>query len=91
MFLGLLNLRGSDIDFNPVFFAYVVVTTEQVYFFVDHNKLPATYKEHFADNDISITILPYNEITEQLNELVRRTNKSIYIYGTLFIRGCLGI
>lgn len=28
----LLNLRGSDINFNPVFFAYVIVTTEEVRF-----------------------------------------------------------
>jgi Xaa-Pro aminopeptidase len=26
----LLNLRGSDIDFNPVFFSYVIVTMEDV-------------------------------------------------------------
>lgn len=28
----LLNLRGSDISFNPVFFAYVVVTANSVTF-----------------------------------------------------------
>lgn len=26
----LLNLRGSDIEYNPVFFAYVIVTQTQV-------------------------------------------------------------
>ena len=26
----LLNLRGSDISFNPVFFAYVIVTKDSV-------------------------------------------------------------
>jgi len=28
----LLNLRGSDISFNPVFFAYVIVTVDSVMF-----------------------------------------------------------
>lgn len=28
----LLNLRGSDISYNPVFFAYVIVTTDSVMF-----------------------------------------------------------
>jgi len=28
----LLNLRGSDISFNPVFFAYVIVTADCVMF-----------------------------------------------------------
>ncbi len=26
----LLNLRGSDIEYNPVFFAYVIVTQTEV-------------------------------------------------------------
>lgn len=30
----LLNIRGSDIDFNPVAIAYVVVTDEQVFLFI---------------------------------------------------------
>jgi len=28
----LLNLRGSDISFNPVFFAYVIITADSVMF-----------------------------------------------------------
>lgn len=31
----LLNLRGSDIVFNPVFFAYVALTHTRVYLFVN--------------------------------------------------------
>ena len=27
---GLLNLRGSDIDFNPIFFAYIIVTMDDM-------------------------------------------------------------
>ena len=30
-----LNLRGSDIQFNPVFFSYVVITQTRVYLFVN--------------------------------------------------------
>lgn len=35
----LLNLRGSDIDFNPVFFAYCIVTVKDVFLFIDKEKL----------------------------------------------------
>jgi len=28
----LLNLRGSDISFNPVFFAFVIITADSVMF-----------------------------------------------------------
>lgn len=28
--LGLFNMRGSDVNFNPVFFAYAIITLEDV-------------------------------------------------------------
>lgn len=28
--LGLFNLRGSDVTFNPVFFAYAIITQDEV-------------------------------------------------------------
>ena len=30
LFTDLFNMRGSDIEYNPIFFAYAVVTTESV-------------------------------------------------------------
>lgn len=30
VFVGLFNLRGSDIEYNPVFFSYAVVTMTSV-------------------------------------------------------------
>ena len=33
-----LNLRGSDIPFNPVFFSYLFLTGETVYFFVEQSR-----------------------------------------------------
>lgn len=41
----LLNLRGSDIVYNPVFFAYVVVLPESAILFCDAEKLPAECTE----------------------------------------------
>ena len=34
----ILNLRGSDIPFNPVFFSYLFLTDKSVYFFVDQSR-----------------------------------------------------
>ena len=34
----LLNLRGSDITYNPVFFAYVVLTLDEIHFFIDNHR-----------------------------------------------------
>ena len=35
----LLNLRGSDIQYNPVFFSYTVVTLDKVYLFVNEGQV----------------------------------------------------
>ena len=37
--LGLFNLRGSDIAYNPVFFAYALVTQTEAILYVDAAKL----------------------------------------------------
>lgn len=33
-----LNLRGSDITYNPVFFSYLYFTEKDIYFFVDQSR-----------------------------------------------------
>ena len=43
----LLNLRGSDIVFNPVFFAYVALTHTSVYLFV--NEIQVSQSTVFND------------------------------------------
>lgn len=42
----LLNLRGSDITYNPVFFAYVVLTHDEIHFFIDSHRLDDRVKKH---------------------------------------------
>jgi len=42
----LLNLRGSDIQYNPVFFAYVVLTADQLHFFVDQQRFQKDVLKH---------------------------------------------
>lgn len=70
IFVGLLNLRGSDIDFNPVFFAYVIVTLDSVHLFVDSTKLPVNYADHFATNNVTVTIHSYTNVGKVLEDLV---------------------
>jgi Xaa-Pro aminopeptidase len=44
----LFNLRGSDVDYNPVFYAYAVVTLESATLFVDETKLNAAVRAHLG-------------------------------------------
>lgn len=78
----LLNLRGSDIDFNPVFFSYVVVTLESVYLFVDENKLtPASRKHINIDSDglPSVELRPYKMIKDFIKWLLTQEPGKIWI------------
>lgn len=45
---GLFNLRGSDIEFNPVFFAYAVITLKSAHLFVDENKITIGLEKHLT-------------------------------------------
>ncbi|XP_017493520.1 PREDICTED: xaa-Pro aminopeptidase 1-like, partial [Rhagoletis zephyria] len=42
----LLNLRGADIEYNPVFFAYAIVTLEKTVLFIEESKLTASALAH---------------------------------------------
>ncbi|KAF8647224.1 hypothetical protein AX16_006843 [Volvariella volvacea WC 439] len=62
----LFNLRGSDIDYNPVFFAYAVVTLDTATLFVNQSQL-----DQVANNTLtgSVDIRPYEAFWEYLKSL----------------------
>lgn len=72
-YVGFLNLRGSDIDYNPVFFAYLIVTHDELKFFVSSTKLPSDFKDHLVTNGVEVNIFAYEEIGEHLLRLVSIT------------------
>ncbi len=64
-----LNLRGSDVECNPVFVAYLVIGMERCDLFIDPSKVPADIKSKL--NDDGIIIRPYalvNDFATQLTE-----------------------
>lgn len=65
-----LNLRGSDIDFNPVFFAYLIIENNNVKLFIDESKLPVDFKRHEEENGIDILVQPYDNIASELKAIV---------------------
>lgn len=69
-----LNLRGSDIDYNPVFFSYLIITHEKLMFFVDCSKLPSDFKQHQASNGVDISIYSYSSIGEELSRIAENTD-----------------
>ncbi|KAH7882315.1 peptidase M24, structural domain-containing protein [Phlebopus sp. FC_14] len=63
----LFNLRGSDIDFNPVFFAYAVVTRDSAVLFVDETQVDDAVKAHLGQE---VLIKPYESFLPYLKSLV---------------------
>ncbi|RKP09433.1 Creatinase/aminopeptidase [Thamnocephalis sphaerospora] len=62
----LFNLRGSDIQFNPVFFAYALVTEKEVILFINDQRLTADAREHLG-NDVQLK--PYSAVFEHMSTL----------------------
>lgn len=70
-----LNLRGSDVECNPVFLSYMVVGPEHTTLYVDDSRIPADVKTELDADGIKLA--PYSGIIADLNNLP--DDKSILI------------
>ncbi|CAG5000163.1 unnamed protein product [Parnassius apollo] len=66
-----LNLRGSDIQYNPVFFSYLVITEDSVKLFWGDGELPETVLEHLSSEEAQVEGCPYDSIVAYLNGLAK--------------------
>ncbi len=66
-----LNLRGSDVECNPVFLGYVLVKLDQAILFVDTEKLNDEAKALMQESGVEIK--EYDEFFSVLNELKDET------------------
>lgn len=62
----LFNLRGADIEFNPVFFAYAVVTADNAILFVNPDQVS---QDVLAQLGQEVQLRPYDAIIPYLKEL----------------------
>ena len=60
----LTNLRGSDIDYNPLFISYLVVEKEQAVLFTDSSKVSDDLRNELASEGIKLQ--NYNEIIKYI-------------------------
>ncbi len=63
----LTNLRGSDVDYNPVFLAHMLITTATATLFVDGQKVDKNIAQHLADAGIEVA--DYAAIKSALSSL----------------------
>ncbi|KAH7924378.1 Creatinase/aminopeptidase [Leucogyrophana mollusca] len=69
----LFNLRGSDIDFNPVFFAYALVTPDSAVLFVDEGQIDDEVRTSLGS---AVEIRSYESFLPYLRELPSTTKLS---------------
>lgn len=79
----LLNIRGNDVEYNPVVVSYVVLEKEKCTLFVDAHKVDAAAQNYLDFNDI--TILPYEAVFDYIHGLKgtilydgARVNEALY-------------
>jgi Xaa-Pro aminopeptidase len=64
-----LNLRGSDVDYNPVFLSHLLIDTNAATLFVEPSKLDATLHKALADD--GVLLAPYGDAAASLAKLPR--------------------
>lgn len=81
----IFNLRGSDVDYNPLALAYAVIGTESATIYLNEEQIPEDLVSSLADDEIYIA--DYNQIFEDLSELpgsasvlldINRTNLQVF-------------
>ena len=79
----LLNVRGSDVDYNPVVISYLLVTMDQVFWFVRKDgyadldeETQASFDELTSDE---ITLCDYDEVVVALATYVQNDVDRIYV------------
>ncbi|XP_066028307.1 xaa-Pro aminopeptidase 1 [Pocillopora verrucosa] len=83
----LLNLRGFDIKYTPVFFSYVTVTKDSASLFVDNDKVTPSVKRHLKvksckgrnEEHLCVQLKPYDAIKEVVKTLAECKNAKILV------------
>lgn len=63
----LTNLRGADVDYNPVFLAHLLIDTENATLFIDNNKVSSEIAQRLQDNGFALA--DYEAIQDALGSL----------------------
>jgi Xaa-Pro aminopeptidase len=65
-----LNLRGNDIPYNPVFHAFLIITDESVHLFTNPHKVTSTLGKKLAQDEVKISL--YDDFYKTLKEIPQK-------------------
>ncbi len=63
----MLNLRGSDINFNPLFLSYLMISKDKVFLYINEGQIPNDLSELFTADGIQL--ISYIEIGNHIKTL----------------------
>ncbi len=79
----LLNVRGSDIDCNPVVISYLLVTKSEVRWFVRKtafSRLDEETMESFGElKEDGVEICPYGDVEIGISEIMQELGEALYV------------
>ncbi|XP_014667790.1 PREDICTED: xaa-Pro aminopeptidase 1-like isoform X2 [Priapulus caudatus] len=76
----LFNMRGSDIEYNPVFFAYALIGMDRVSIYVDEAKVTPEIHAHLtSDEHIKVTLHAYADLCDDLCRLEPHVSGRVWI------------
>lgn len=78
-----LNLRGADVDYNPVFLGYIIINAADTTLYVDENKIDDKVREHLAGEKVSISsyddfFLDLSKFKDETILVSSNSNQSIF-------------
>lgn len=74
----LLNLRGEDIAYNPVFLAYLIVGSEEVHLFITDEHLTPEVREYLQR--VNTTYHPYDGVLDFINKAPQQENTFLFAF-----------
>ena len=82
------NIRGKDVECNPVAIAYAVIAAEEAYLFLDEQKVPQPLKDKLFINGIHLqsydSILPFlKTLSADKSILIDPSTTSIAVYDAI--------
>ncbi|GHV70571.1 aminopeptidase [Bacteroidia bacterium] len=72
MIAWLFNIRGNDVEYNPVCVSYAVVSEEETVLFIQPEKLTPEVAEYLKGEDV--TLADYKKITDYIRKIPAGTN-----------------
>lgn len=70
----LFNLRGSDIDFNPVFFSYAIITAASATLYVEKSRFESNVMAHLEESGVEVK--PYDSFFPDTRALYEAAKSS---------------